>query len=83
MKTISYSIALAMALLQTEVKPCSKHRVLNKLLTFFIISFTSWFFLIEIDDITVLLAPYDLQFFANVYYSLCNILTLVIAFEPI
>ena len=58
-----YSIALAIALLQIKIKPCSKHRVLNKLFTFFITSLTSWVFLTKIDNMAVLLTPYDLYIF--------------------
>ena len=71
-----HSIALAIALLQINVKPWSKHTILNILSTFFITSFTSCFFLTKINSITILLAPYDLHFFPNVYYSLCKIFNL-------
>ena len=84
-----HSIALAIALLQIKVKPCSKHRVFNKLFNFFITSFTSWFFLTKIDDIAILLTPYDLDFFPTsiILYvrssaSTLLKLNLVISFEP-
>ena len=67
---------LAIALLQIKVKPCSKHRALNRLFTFFITSLTSCFFLTKIDNIVLLLTPYDLHF-SQCLHSLSKILNVL------